>query len=109
VTVLHCLKNDVIPFCMPPCTGGGTFFKVGGTSARQKIMEKFLRFELATVTSQAFKSREIRPPQKIRWGLIKVIHNLAQQLTKLQAIKLSILTLWNTSGPSSKSTETKKS
>jgi len=35
--------------------GGGTFFKVGGTSARQKNDRKFLWFELATVTSQALK------------------------------------------------------
>jgi len=33
--------------------GGGTFFKVGGTSARQKNYGEFLWFELATVTSQA--------------------------------------------------------
>jgi len=35
--------------------GGGTFFKVGATSARQKIYRKFLWIELATVTSQALK------------------------------------------------------
>jgi len=35
--------------------GGGTFFKVGGTSARQKKYRKFWWFELATVTSQGFK------------------------------------------------------
>jgi len=35
--------------------GGGTFFKVGGTSARQKSYRKLLWFELATVTSQALK------------------------------------------------------
>jgi len=35
--------------------GGGTFFKVGGTSARQKIYGKLLWFEWATVTSQALK------------------------------------------------------
>jgi len=35
--------------------GGGTFFKVGGTSERQKIYRKFLWFELATVSSQASK------------------------------------------------------
>jgi len=35
--------------------GGGTSFKVGGTSARQTNYRKFLRFELATVTSQALK------------------------------------------------------
>jgi len=34
---------------------GGTFLKVGGTSARKKIYRKWLRFELATVTSQATK------------------------------------------------------
>jgi len=34
-------------------TGVGTFFKVGG--ARQKNYRKFLRFELAIVTSQTFK------------------------------------------------------
>jgi len=34
--------------------GGGTFFKAGGTSARQKIIEN-LSFELATVTSQTLK------------------------------------------------------
>jgi len=34
--------------------GGGTFFKVGGTSARQKF-RKFLWVELATVTSQSLK------------------------------------------------------
>jgi len=33
--------------------GGGTFFKVGSTSARQKALENFLWFELATVTSQS--------------------------------------------------------
>jgi len=33
----------------------GTFFKVGGTIARQKNYRKFLWFELATVTSQAMK------------------------------------------------------
>ena len=35
--------------------GGGTFFKVGGTSARQKNYGKFFWCELATVTSQALK------------------------------------------------------
>jgi len=35
--------------------GGGTFFKVGGPSTRQKNYRKFLWFELATVTSQALK------------------------------------------------------
>jgi len=35
--------------------GGGTFFKVGGTIARQKNYIKLLWFELATVTSQALK------------------------------------------------------
>jgi len=35
--------------------GGGTFFKVGGTSARQKNCRKFSRFELAIVTSQTLK------------------------------------------------------
>jgi len=35
--------------------GGGTFFKVGGTSSRQKNYRKILRLELATVTSQALK------------------------------------------------------
>jgi len=35
--------------------GGETFFKVGGTNARQKNYRKFLRFELATVTSQSLK------------------------------------------------------
>ena len=38
--------------------GGGTFFKLGcttSTSARQKSFRKFLRFELATVTSQVLK------------------------------------------------------
>jgi len=35
--------------------GGGTFFKVGGTSARQKTMQKFLWLELAIVTSQTMK------------------------------------------------------
>jgi len=34
---------------------GGTFFKVGGTSSRQKNYRKILWFELATVTSQALK------------------------------------------------------
>jgi len=34
--------------------GGGTFFKVGGTSDRQ-IYRKFLWLELATMTSQALK------------------------------------------------------
>jgi len=33
--------------------GGGTFFKVGGTS--QKNYRKYLWFELVTVTSQALK------------------------------------------------------
>jgi len=33
--------------------GGGTLFKVGATSARQKNYRKCLWFELATVTSQA--------------------------------------------------------
>jgi len=36
-------------------TGGGTCFKVGGTSARQKNYRKFLWFGLATVTSHALK------------------------------------------------------
>jgi len=31
------------------------FFNVGGTSARQQNCRKILRFELATVTSQALK------------------------------------------------------
>jgi len=35
--------------------GGGTFFKVGGTNGNPKKYTKFLWFELATVTSQAFK------------------------------------------------------
>jgi len=35
--------------------GGGTYFKVGGTSARQKFYRKFLWFELAIVTLQALK------------------------------------------------------
>ena len=35
--------------------GGGTFFKVGGTSARHKNYVKFMWFELAIVTSQALK------------------------------------------------------
>jgi len=35
--------------------GGGTFFKVGGTSARQTTLENFLWFELATMTSQLLK------------------------------------------------------
>jgi len=33
--------------------GGGTFFKVGVTSARQKKTREFLWFALATVVSQA--------------------------------------------------------
>jgi len=35
--------------------GGGTFFKLGGTSARQNKYRILLRFELATVMSQALK------------------------------------------------------
>jgi len=35
--------------------GGGTFFKVGGTSARYKNCREFGRFESATVTSQRMK------------------------------------------------------
>jgi len=35
--------------------GRGTFFKVGVTSARQKIYGKYLWFELGTATSQALK------------------------------------------------------
>jgi len=35
--------------------GGGSFFKVRGTSARQKIYRKFLWLELATVMSQTLK------------------------------------------------------
>jgi len=34
---------------------GGTFIKVGGTSARQNKYRNFWWFELATVTSQALK------------------------------------------------------
>jgi len=50
--------NEIpVPKFFYPLTimGGGTFFKVGGTSARQKNYRKFLWFELATVTSQALK------------------------------------------------------
>jgi len=46
--------NVISDECGLKCMGGGTCFKVGGTSARQKIMEN-LSFELAPVTSQAFK------------------------------------------------------
>jgi len=35
--------------------GGETFFKVGATSASQKTVDNFLRFELATLTSQALE------------------------------------------------------
>jgi len=35
--------------------GGGIFFKVGGTSARQKNYKKCLWLELAIVTSQALE------------------------------------------------------
>jgi len=35
--------------------GGGTFFKVGGTSERQKPLENVLWFELATMMSQSLK------------------------------------------------------
>jgi len=35
--------------------GWRTIFKVGGRRARQKNYRKFLRFELATVTSQVLK------------------------------------------------------
>jgi len=35
--------------------GGGTFFKMVGTSARQKKHRKFLWFELVSVTSQALE------------------------------------------------------
>jgi len=35
--------------------GGGTVFKMAGTSARQKDYRKFMWFELATVTLQALK------------------------------------------------------
>ena len=49
------LKYDKNPVSIDQTTSGGTFFKVGDTSARQKDYRKFLRFELATVTSQALK------------------------------------------------------
>jgi len=35
--------------------GGRNLFQSGGTSGRHKTTEKFLRFEVATVTSQALK------------------------------------------------------
>jgi len=35
--------------------GGGTFFKVGGTSSSKNKTRKILWFELATVTSEALK------------------------------------------------------
>jgi len=51
------LSNPLVkPFRLDAITvGGETFFKVGGTSARQKNYRKFLWFELATVTPQALK------------------------------------------------------
>jgi len=36
-------------------SGGGTFFRSGGPSARQNTDGKFLLFELVTMTSQALK------------------------------------------------------
>jgi len=44
--------------------GGGTIFKVGGTSARQKT-GKILCLELATVTSQALKNYLINFSQHV--------------------------------------------
>jgi len=60
ITLVSSLRTkameSVLKFWAPaPGTGGGTFFKVGGTSVRQKNYSKFLWFEMAIVTSQALK------------------------------------------------------
>ena len=60
--------------------GGRNLFQSGGTSGRHKTTEKFLRFEVATVTSQALKYDVITyTPYK---GLNYTILDKIQQIWK---------------------------
>ena len=70
--------------------GGGTFSKMGGTSARQKNYRKFLRFELATATSQALKYEVISytPYDGINYTIL-------DKITPFENVSVSRWDTWN--------------